>query len=175
MSTLLSFPRRRSSAVPRWTIEPLRRGDVAAVTELFDAMSAKSRQQRFLSPTPRLTERMVARLTDVDGESHIAVAAWSKGRCVGIARAATTAGKPSVADVAVAVADAHQGRGLGRMLVDALVAEARAVGIRDLEAMMDPTNAAARALTRTVTTTAWFEEGLVRARWSVPFAPASVA
>jgi ribosomal protein S18 acetylase RimI-like enzyme len=45
---------------------------------------------------------------------------------VGIARAVISRGNPAVADVSVAVADAHQRQGLGRRLVDALTIDARA-------------------------------------------------
>jgi L-amino acid N-acyltransferase YncA len=168
--TIQSFPRQPPPETSQWRIEPLRHGDVAAVTELFEAMSASSRRRRFLSPMPRLTAKMLTRLTDVDGVRHIAVAARVRGRCVGIARAVVVRDDPSVADVAVAVADAHQGRGLGRTLVDALAHEARAIGIRRLDAMVDPANSAALGLVRSVTSKASYDEGLIHAEWSLPYA-----
>ena len=76
-------------------------------------------------------------------------------------------GTDAGADVAVAVADAHQGKGLGRRLVAALANEACALGILELEATMDPGNLAALALARSVTSTAPYDEGLIRARWSL--------
>ena len=167
MSALLSFPHQRTSASPEWVIEPLSPGDIASITELFDGMSARSRRQRFLASVPRLTTKMLAHLSDVDGVRHIAVAARARGRCVGIARAVVVRGDPSVADLAVAVADAHQGKGLGRRLVAALANEACALGIRELEATMDPGNLAALALARRVPSTASYDEGLIRARWSL--------
>jgi L-amino acid N-acyltransferase YncA len=173
MSTLLSVPQHHPPASSEWTIQPLRHGDVAAVTELFDAMSPRSRRHRFLSPMPRLTTKMLTYLVDVDGVRHIAVAARVGARCVGIARAFVVRGNPCVAEVAVAVADAHQGRGLGRRLMDALSNEARALGIRELEATVDPGNAAALALARSVASTAWYDEGLVRTRWLLPTASAA--
>jgi L-amino acid N-acyltransferase YncA len=170
MSTLLTVAQQRPPASSEWIIEPLSHGDVAAVTELFDAMSPRSRQQRFLSPMPRLTSKMLTRLVDVDGVRHIALAARVRGRCVGIARAIVVRGNPCVADVAMAVADAHQGRGLGRRLMDALSTEARALGIRELEATVDPGNGAALALARSVGSTAWHDEGLISTRWLLPTA-----
>jgi L-amino acid N-acyltransferase YncA len=150
-----------------WIIEPLRRGDTAAVTELFDAMSARSRRQRFLNSVSRLSARMLTFLSDVDGERHIAVAARVRGRCVGIARAVVSRDRSSVADVAVAVADAHQGQGLGRRLMDALATDARAIGIREFEATIHPGNGAARGLARAVAATASYDEGMVRAQLSL--------
>jgi L-amino acid N-acyltransferase YncA len=168
MSTLVSIPRQRPPASSEWIIEPLRHGDVAAVTEVFEGMSARSRLQRFRSPMPRLTAKMLTYLVDVDGVRHIAVGAWLCGRCVGIARAVVVPGRPSVADMAVAVADAHQGQGLGRTLVHALAREARAQGIREFEATVDPGNAAALALARSVASSASYDEGLICTRWSLP-------
>jgi hypothetical protein len=79
MSELLAHIPFQSRPSADWTIEPLRRGDIVAVTELFEAMSAKSRRQRFLTAMPRLSDRMLAFLSDVDGERHIAVAARVRG------------------------------------------------------------------------------------------------
>ena len=147
----------------------LARGDAAAVTEVFDAMSPRSRQLRFLSPVPRLTPSTLAYLVDVDGRRHIAVAAWRGQRCVGIARAVvpSTASSRATAEVAVAVVDAEHGKGVGRRLLQRLTEEAEAVGIASFEAYVDPANRPARGLLRQFGARSTFEGGLVRARWSV--------
>ena len=116
---------------------------------------------------PRLSERMLAFLSDVDGERHIAVAARVRGRCVGIARAVVSRDRASVADVAVAVADDHQRQGLGRRLIHALAADARAVGIREFEGSIHPGNDAARGLARSMAATASYDEGMLRAQLSL--------
>jgi L-amino acid N-acyltransferase YncA len=177
MSELLAhIPFQPTPSTPsNWVIEPLRRGDAAAVTELFDAMSATSRRRRFLNSMPRMSARMLAFLSEVDGEQHIAVAARVRGRCVGIARAVVSRERASVADVAVAVADAHQGQGLGRRLMDALVTDARAIGIREFEATIHPGNDAARGLARSVAATASDDEGMVVAQLSLEAAVPSPA
>ena len=166
MSELLAHIPCQPSPPAEWTIEPLRRGDTVAVTELFDAMSAKSRRQRFLNAMPRLSDRMLAFLSDVDGERHIAVAARVRGTCVGIARAVVSRDRSSVADVSVAVADAYQRQGLGRRLVDALVIDARARGIREFVATIHPANDAARGLARAVAATVSYEDGELVAQLS---------
>jgi GNAT superfamily N-acetyltransferase len=177
MSELLAhIPFQPTPPAPQeWIIEPLRRGDTAAVTELFDGMSARSRQQRFHNSVPRLSSRMLAFLSDVDGERHIAVAAWVRGRCVGIARAVVSRDRADVADVAVAVADAHQRQGLGRRLIDALTTDARAIGIREFEGTIHPGNDAARGLARSMAATASYDEGMVQARLSLTAAVPSPA
>jgi L-amino acid N-acyltransferase YncA len=108
---------------------------------------------------PRLSDRMLAFLSDVDGERHIAVAARVRGKCVGIARAIVSRDRSSVADVAVAVADTHQRQGVGRSLVDALVTDARARGIGEFEATIHPANDAARGLARAVAATMSYRDG----------------
>ncbi|MGZ4590722.1 MAG: N-acetyltransferase family protein [Actinomycetes bacterium] len=168
VTTVPRIPSPRTASTPQWEIEPLPRGDAAAVVELFEAMSPASRWRRFLSPVPRLTERMLSYLSDVDGERHLAVAARAGGRCVGIARAIVVRDNPSVADLAVAVADAHHKQGLGRRLVERLAIEARALGIREFEATVHPENDAARALARTVGSTVSYDEGLLRVLWPLP-------
>ena len=166
MSELLAHIPFQPTPPAEWVIEPLRRGDTVAVTELFEAMSARSRRQRFLNAMPRMSERMLGFLSDVDGERHIALAARVRGRCVGIARAVVSRDQFAVADVSVAVADAHQRQGLGRKLVDALVIDARARGIREFVATIHPANDAARGLARAVAATMSYEEGELIAQLS---------
>jgi GNAT superfamily N-acetyltransferase len=144
----------------------LRRGDTDSVEELFDALSPRSRLQRFLSPVQRLTPQLLDRLADVDDVTRVAVTARAGGRCVGIARAAAVPGRPGTAEVAVAVADDLQGTGLGRLLVDRVSAEAACRGMRVLEGHVLPGNRAALALGRAIGATLAFDEGLVRMRWT---------
>jgi L-amino acid N-acyltransferase YncA len=167
MSELLAHIPYPSTSLTDWTIEPLHRGDTVAVIELFEAMSAKSRRQRFLNAMPRLSNRMLAFLSDVDGERHIAVVARVRGKCVGIARAVVSHDRSSVADVAVAVADAHHRQGLGRRLLDALVTDARARGIREFEATIHPANDAARGLAQAMAVTTSYRDGEVVAQLTI--------
>ena len=94
------------------------------------------------------------------------MAARVRGTCVGIARAVVSRDRSAVADVSVAVADAYQRQGLGRRLVDALVIDARARGIREFEATIHPANDAARGLARAVAATMAYDEGMVVAQLS---------
>jgi L-amino acid N-acyltransferase YncA len=152
----------------RITITPLRRGDISAVTEVFEALSPRSRLRRYLSPIPRLTSTMLAGLTDVDGTRQVAVAAREGRRCIGIARAVVQQSDPSVAELAVEVADEHQRMGTGRRLIDHVSAEAARIGVRELVASVQPDNRAAIALMRSIGASGWFEDGLVEFRWSLP-------
>ena len=64
----------------------------------------------------------------------------------GVARYACGPEESTVADVAFAVADSAQGRGIGTGLARLLVDDARANGIVRLQAMTLPENAPARKL-----------------------------
>jgi GNAT superfamily N-acetyltransferase len=132
-------------------IEPLRRGDRASVRGLFARLSAESRLRRFLSPVPALSERDLDFLCDVGHVTHEAVRAVDPddGSVAGIARYVQYQGRAGVADVAVAVADEMQRRGVGTVLMDRLIACAQANGFHLLTATTLWENRAARALLRT--------------------------
>jgi acetyltransferase len=131
-------------------LRPLDARDGTAFAAFVDGLSAESRGRRFLGPKPRLTAKEVAYLTDVDGVTHAAFAAIDPrtGAIVGEARYAPWAGRPSVADLAVTVADELQRRGIGTALAAATVEAARANGMRTLTASTLWENVPARALLR---------------------------
>jgi GNAT superfamily N-acetyltransferase len=116
-------------------IRPLRRGDRPAFIAAFERLGEQSRYRRFLGPMPSLTESQLRHLTDVDQRDHVALAAidaTAGSGIVGVARFIRLAG----ADVepALAVVDDWQARGLGTVLLAALVRAARAQGVRRFQA-----------------------------------------
>jgi GNAT superfamily N-acetyltransferase len=122
------------------------RDDRALIAAFFACLSDRSRYQRFHAGTPAvLKTHMLDALTDVDGRTHVGVVALYAGRVVGATRY-------KHGDVAITVTDTFQNRGLGRMLIDALVREAHTNGIEDLTFDALPDNPAARALQARVTT-----------------------
>ncbi len=126
-------------------VRRLERGDAGALADLFARMSDESRRRRYLAVKPRLTERELAYLTDVDHVSHEALAAIDdRGRMIAVARYAELS--PCTADVAVEVADEYHGRGIGSDLVRRIVALARENGYVHLAATTLWENAGARAL-----------------------------
>lgn len=116
------------------TLEQLRAGDTGTVHAVFDQLSAHSVWLRFHTGMPRLTPRMAERLAAVRPGMHEVLVARLGGVPVGLARWHRDPGDPRRADVAVEVADAVQGRGVGRRLLGALAESARAAGIRELSA-----------------------------------------
>jgi RimJ/RimL family protein N-acetyltransferase len=144
------------SAAATVRLRSLERGDAAAVRAVFAGMGARSRELRFLTHKPRLTDGEVQALTGVDGRDHEAVLATSAtdGAPVGIARFVRT--DDAAAEVAVAVVDAWQRRGVGTVLLAALARRAGELGVRRLHADVASENTAALQLLRRS-----------RARWSL--------
>ena len=132
-------------------IRPLRNGDTETVARLFDRLSSASRVRRFNAAKPRLTDHELATLARVDARSHSLVA-WVDGdpEPAGIAQLVRDEHEWTRGELAFAVADVHQGRGIGSALVDRLAADARAGGITHLSATIQTSNAAALVLVKRV-------------------------
>lgn len=125
-------------------LRPLVNGEVSVLDGVFEGLSARSRQQRFLVPMPRLPGAHRRALADVDDRRHVAWVALVDGEPVGICRYVATT--PDTAELAFEVVDAHQGRGIGSALVDAVTTVAHDRGIRWLEATVEPGNLASEAV-----------------------------
>lgn len=115
-------------------IRPVRPEDREGLRASFERLSPEGRYRRFLAPMAHLSEAQLTYLTRVDHHDHEALVAVAEedgggeGDGVGIARFVRLA-DPAAAEVAVAVADSHQGRGLGTVLLAHLLARARQEGI----------------------------------------------
>jgi ribosomal protein S18 acetylase RimI-like enzyme len=153
-------------------LRPLRRDERELVARFFAGLSAESRRRRFLQPMPRLPEALLRRLVDVDGRRHVAVVATTvDGECAGIASWIALADEPGAAEVAVTVTDCYQGRGIGRLLVDALRLAAVRAGLTTLVYVVDPTNRPALRLLRSLDGELAFRDGLVQGRQRLPGRP----
>ena len=129
-------------------LRPIHPDDKSALLAGFDRLSDESRYQRFLAPMERLTSRQVRYLTEVDHVNHFAWAAGFRSEAgdetgVGVARYVRDDDDPSAAEVAVVVADDFQGRGIGTLLVEALLEVALDRDIAEVTAFMFAENAAA--------------------------------
>jgi acetyltransferase len=137
----------RAEVVSGVTVRPLRSGDAAVVQSVFDRLGPRSRRLRFGGAKNVLGPAELAALALVDGDHHVLVA-WLDREPVGIARLVRSG---AVADVAIAVVDDVQHRGIGRVLVERLACDARASGIEELRATMHADNSASLALMRRAT------------------------
>lgn len=102
------------------------------VQAVFDGLSSASRYRRFHGPVHRLTPRMREVLASADGRDHVVIVAevgrGRRRRPVGLVRLVRTS--ETVAELAMEVVDAVQGRGVGRRLLAAAKARALQVGVR---------------------------------------------
>jgi ribosomal protein S18 acetylase RimI-like enzyme len=128
------------------TIRPLRNGDTGTVATLFARLGDRSRERRFCGAKPRLSEPELVRLARVDHDHHVLVG-YVDGdpEAAGIARLVRSGRS---AEIAFAVADAHQGRRVGSLLATELAADARAAGITHLVATVCGDNPRVVALLR---------------------------
>jgi GNAT superfamily N-acetyltransferase len=115
-------------------IRPIRPDDKAKLVEGLERLSPESRYRRFLRPISSLTERELKCLTEIDYADHFAWGALAIDEPgqpgLGIARYVRDPMDPEVAEAAVAVVDAAQGKGLGSLLLERLIETARTHGIR---------------------------------------------
>jgi acetyltransferase len=134
----------QSQYVDGITIRPLRNGDADTVAALFARLGDRSREKRFCGAKPRLAENELVKLARVDGDHHVLVG-YVDGdpHPAGIARLVRDG---AAAEIAFAVADQYQGRGIGSILADELAADARAAGITELVATVCGDNPSVVAL-----------------------------
>jgi GNAT superfamily N-acetyltransferase len=112
-------------------VRPIRAQDSEGLLEGFQQLSPESRYRRFLAPQPTLGRAQLRYLTEVDHHDHEALLAIDPltRNGLGVARFVRSRENPSVAEVAVAVADDWQGRGLGTTLLQELAGRAREEGV----------------------------------------------
>jgi nucleotide-binding universal stress UspA family protein len=131
------------------TLRAISPEDKELVAAAFERLSDSSRYRRFGNVQP-LTPETVAYLTEVDHIDHEAIIAIQPetGDALGVARYVRSHEDPAAAEVAVAVVDSWQGRGLGRALLTELTRRARREGIRRFIALVQSDNEEALNLMR---------------------------
>ncbi len=119
-------------------IRAIRPADKALLLEHFNRLSALSRYRRFLGPKTGLSEQELRHLTELDFHQHAALVAvlreGERERLIGVGRYIRQDSEPRRAEVAFAVLDEYQGRGIGTLLLDHLSRLARASAITEFEA-----------------------------------------
>lgn len=119
-------------------IRPISPADRAALQAGFDRLSRESRYRRFLAARRGLSKAELRYLTEVDHHDHEALVAFDRrtGEGVGVARYVRSAEHPESAELAVAVVDDWQGRGVGSRLAGELAERAQQEGITVFTAVM---------------------------------------
>ena len=123
-------------------LRPLDSSDRERVVAAFDRLSEESRYRRFFTPLHQLSDRSLEYLTDIDHSDHEAIIALDPGtdELIGVARYVRGEPDSDRAEAAVVVADDWQHVGLGRALLERLVARARAEGICRFTALVQADN-----------------------------------
>lgn len=129
-------------------IRPLTQADSAELRRGVEHLSPRSAYRRFLGSPPSMTDTNLHYLTDVDHVKHEALGAVDPqtGHGLGVARFVRSLADPASAEIALAIADDWQHRGLGTLLLDALADRARAVGITTFTGLVLGDNTAMLAL-----------------------------
>lgn len=135
-------------------LRPIAPEDEPLLHEAVAAMSERSVYFRFFSPLKRMSDALAHRLAVVDYSDRFAVVATvprdsGKERIVGVARY-DRARETEVAEVAVAVIDEFQRRGLGRVLLTELARVALRHGIKTFTLIVLPENREMLGLLRTM-------------------------
>jgi GNAT superfamily N-acetyltransferase len=114
----------------------------------WSQLSDESVYRRFLAPRDGLSVDELAFFTEIDHVDHEAIGALDArgGEGVGVARYVRDGERPHVAEAAVIVVDAWQGRGLGGKLLRRLCARATEHRIRVFSASLLASNDAMLAL-----------------------------
>ena len=125
------------STVHMRQIEP---ADAAGIVALHSRFSERTRYLRYFSPYPRIPERDLHRFVNVDHRDREALVVSSGGDLIAVARYERLGPDAEDAEVAFVVEDAHQGQGIGSVLLEHLAAAAREAGIRRFVAEVLPEN-----------------------------------
>ena len=117
-------------------LRPIVPEDADALVKFHSGLSERTRYLRYFGPFPHIPARELARMTTVDHYTRVAFVGVLGGEiiAIGIYEGLGASGKPTTAEVAFVVADEHQGRGLGPVLLEHLAGAAAECGFEKFEA-----------------------------------------
>jgi GNAT superfamily N-acetyltransferase len=134
------------------SVRPVETTDVERLARMFERLSPMTVYYRFHSPLPRLPHSTLVRLADVDHCRSEALAALYDDEIVAVARynavRRADGSEACEADIAIAVDDAWQHRGIGNQLLRSLAHLAVRRGFHTFVATILPENRAALDLMR---------------------------
>lgn len=133
------------------TIRPLRPDDAAIERDFVTGLSDETRYNRLLGGAIKVSDEYIRRLTELDWSREAAFAAITmlgeRESIIGVARyVADESGEDC--EFALVLADAWQGRGIGRRMLEKLMAVAARRGIKRMHGEILSTNAPMLGLMR---------------------------
>lgn len=155
-------------------LRTIRADDKALLSAGFHRLSPQSRYLRFHGVKTELTDAELRYLTEVDGVHHFAIGAvrevGGEEEGLGIARLVELAGEPGVAEAAITVLDEMQGKGIGTILFQRLVAAGAERGIARVRCLVLGSNQAMQDLLTRMpgTTRVSVESGVVTIEIELP-------
>jgi GNAT superfamily N-acetyltransferase len=153
-------------------LRPIHPDDRVLLAEGLSQMSLESRFARFGTGVDHFTDAELEYLTNVDHVAHVAWGALIDGEPAGVGRYIRFS-DTLCADIALTVVDKFQGRGLGRVLFDALIASARANNVEELCFEVQPFNEAVRRMLAGLAANLDESGGMVKGRFEVASVPPS--
>ncbi|MEZ5773830.1 MAG: bifunctional acetate--CoA ligase family protein/GNAT family N-acetyltransferase [Hyphomicrobiaceae bacterium] len=119
--------------IGEFLIRPIRPEDEPLYAGFFADVTSEDMRMRFFTPAPGLTHRHLARLTQIDYAREMAFAAIAAtGELIGVVRLIADPDYTH-AEYGVLLRSSLKGRGLGWMLMQHLIAYARAEGLEELK------------------------------------------
>jgi GNAT superfamily N-acetyltransferase len=109
-------------------VRAIRPDDDRTLIDIFNQSSPETIYQRFFTPLTELSPALARHLSHVDYRRRMALIAQAGARPIGVARYEPTA-NPHEVELAIAIVDEWQNRGLGRILLRQILAAAEANGI----------------------------------------------
>ena len=109
-------------------VRPIKPTDDRGIESFYARLSPETIYLRFFTPLPRLSDTMLHRFVNVDYVDRMAFVALLGDSIIAVARYDRIPGSDA-AEVAFLVDDAHQGRGLGTIMLEYLAAVAQESGI----------------------------------------------
>ena len=134
-------------------VHPIRHDDGELEEAFVRGLSLESRYQRMLSGGTKVTPEWIDSMTHIDYQRHMAFAVSTAldgvEQFVGVGRYVVDP-PTNIADIALVLADAWQGQGLGRRLLATLLEHARTAGVREAVGVVLATNKAMLRLARSI-------------------------
>jgi acyl-CoA synthetase (NDP forming)/RimJ/RimL family protein N-acetyltransferase len=155
-------------------LRPIGPADADGLVGLMERSSDETRYYRFFGPMKRLSEKDLRRFTHVDHDDRVAFVLLLGDQLIGVGRYDRYPGTDD-AEVAFLIEDAHQGRGLGSVLLEHLAAAALERGIKQFVAeVLAQNNRMVRVfLDAGYTPSRTYEDGIVHLAF--PIAPTEAA
>jgi GNAT superfamily N-acetyltransferase len=135
-------------------VRPVTPNDTALLADLISRLSENARWMRYFRPLPsaELIWQAASQVTRREPQLGVALVATafegSRMRAIALAELAHDPAEPAAAEVAVLVRDDAQRKGVGRLLLQEIIALARQRDVRTLHATLQAENWAARRLLR---------------------------